>query len=97
MITASLVVLPAGVILLALVFASFNSPPVSLAKLERLHTKMSTNEVRQLLGRPSSIYAEANPGGPTSAKWAYSSLLSWPIVYVYFNENGNYERHVYDH
>ena len=100
-----------GVLFIAYILFSFDSPPISLAKLERLHSKMTTNDVRRLLGAPSNIYVNSNAeprrvhwsntiisnSTPPTVHWAYSRLLSWPIAYVYFNESGGYESHVYDH
>jgi hypothetical protein len=111
LIKATGVLLLFGVLFIAYAILSFDSPPIPLAKLERLHPKMNTNDVRRLLGAPSSIFVSSNAeprrvhwsntivtnATPPTVHWAYSRLLSWPIVYVYFDENGNYESHVYDH
>lgn len=66
----------------------FNQTPFDLAMLDKLVPGMTQDQVRQQLGRPSSVF---------KASWAYSAFMAWPIVYIYFDDSGNYERHEYDH
>ena len=46
-------------------------------------------EVLQAIGAPSGRH-----NGDT--EWSYSRFLAWPIVYVMFDENGQYVEYVYD-
>jgi hypothetical protein len=75
----------------------FNRPPFSLSLLEQLHRGMSTNEVQRVLGSPASSWMRTNDIGQVYAEWAYSREWSWPIVYVYFTPEGQFNRHEYDH
>ena len=65
----------------------FDRPPFELTKLDGLVPGMSQDQVRDVLGPPSSVFHDS---------WAYSRMLSWPIVYVYFDESGRYASHRYD-
>jgi outer membrane protein assembly factor BamE (lipoprotein component of BamABCDE complex) len=71
-----------GLILLSL---EFNRLPVDREKIDRLTKNMSRQDVESLLGHPANIY-------DVDRKWAYSRLLSWSIVYVYFDKDGQFER-----
>jgi len=75
----------------------FERPPFLLSRLERLQTSMTTNDVRQILGAPTSAWQRTNEAGQVCAEWAYSRRVSWPIVYVYFKADGTFERHRHDH
>lgn len=66
---------------------TFQRPPVDLQLLERLQPGMSAHEVHQILGAPRSKH---------DAHWVYSRSLSWPIVYVYFDEQQRFRRSRYD-
>jgi hypothetical protein len=71
-------------------------PPIELSGLEQLHGGMTTNDVRRLLGAPSSAWTRTNDSGQASPEWAYSRRMSWPIVYVYFKPDGTFASHRYD-
>jgi hypothetical protein len=83
-------------ILIVTVVWSFDRPPLPLSRLERLHTTMTTNEVRHVLGVPSSSWIRTNEAGFTFCEWAYSRAHSWPIVYVYFKPDGTFDGYRYD-
>jgi hypothetical protein len=74
----------------------FERPPFALSRLERLQTGMTTNDVRRILGAPTSAWLRTNEAGQACFEWAYSRRMSWPIVYVYFKADGTLERHRYD-
>ena len=74
----------------------FERPPFALSRLERLQTGMTTNDVRRILGTPTSAWLRTNEAGQAYLEWAYSRTMSWPIVYVYFKADGTLERHRYD-
>jgi hypothetical protein len=74
----------------------FNRPPFHLSNLERLHSGMTTNDVRKLLGAPRHAYIHTNETGQPFTTWSYSRRGSWSIVYIYFHSDGTFERHVYD-
>lgn len=78
----------AGCALLATLIWRFDQPPFDLAKLGDLRMGMTPEQVREVLGPPTSIYADS---------WAYSGFLSWPIVYVYFDDSGVLVSHRYDY
>lgn len=67
---------------------NFNRPPFDLRELDRLRPGMSKDEVARLLGKPESDFGNS---------WAYSRFMAWPIVYVYFDDQGKLLRHEYDH
>lgn len=67
---------------------NFNQPPFRLAKLQTLQRGMSQQQVKQILGEPNSV---------SDGQWAYSRQLSWPIVYIYFDEQGLFKESVYDY
>ena len=77
--------------------ASFNSPPFPLDRLDDLTTEMTTEEVRSVLGAPSSSWIRTAEEGGEYEEWAYSRRFSWPIVYVYFDRDGRFESHRYDY
>ena len=90
-----------GLVLLAVLGIAFrvwqfDRPPFALSRLEQLHSRMSTNDVRRILGVPTSAWTRTNDSGHASPEWAYSRPGSWSIVYVYFKSDGTFERHVYD-
>lgn len=62
-------------------------PPIDLTLLERLQPGMSSHEVHTILGAPKAKH---------SSEWVYSRPLSWPIVYVYFDEDQRFSRSRYD-
>jgi hypothetical protein len=68
----------------------FNRPPVHMNKLKAIRQGSSREEVRAALGSPTSSY-EAD------RKWAYSRSIGWSIVYVYFDEQGRFEKYEYDY
>lgn len=69
---------------------TFNRPPVRMAKLTAIKQGTTREDVQAALGKPTSTY-EAN------RKWAYSRPLGWSIVYVYFDEQGQFEKYEYDY
>lgn len=69
--------------------AQFNRPPVPLTKLELLDVGMTKDEVEALLGKPASV--------EKSGVWCYDSPHSWPLVTVYFDEQGRFVESVYDY
>jgi hypothetical protein len=66
---------------------TFHRPPIDLDLLEQLRPGMSSHEVHSILGAPRSRL---------DAHWVYARPLSWPIVYVYFDENERFHRSRYD-
>lgn len=81
--------LMAGCVVLFLVLLwRFDRPPFDLARLDDLRTGMTPEQVRDVLGSPS---------GTHDRSWSYSGWLSWPIVYIYFDESGRFSRHEYDY
>ena len=74
----------------------FERPPFALSRLEGLQPSMTTNEVRQILGTPTSAWLRTNETGELCSEWAYSRRMSWPIVYVYFKPDGTFRSHRYD-
>jgi hypothetical protein len=66
----------------------FNQPPVNMAKLEQLRAGMSKNAVRQILGEPTVVRGKH--------EWSYERMLSWPILYIYFDKKETYKEYVYD-
>jgi len=74
----------------------FERPPFALSRLDRLHSGMSTNDVKSVLGTPTSFWVRTNNSGQAYSEWAYSRSMSWPIVYVYFKPDGTFESHRYD-
>jgi hypothetical protein len=77
----------AVVALVAWAIWNFDRPPFNLGKLNHLQTGITKTEVARKLGEPSSDYGD---------HWAYSRFMAWPIVYVYFDEQGRLLRHEYD-
>jgi len=67
---------------------NINRPPFDLRELDRLHLGMSEAEVLRVLGKPTSDFGD---------NWAYSRFMAWPIVYVYFDDQGKLLRQEYDH
>ena len=65
-----------------------NQPPFRLEKLQLLQKGMSKQQVKQILGEPSDDFND---------HWAYSRPLSWPIVYIYYDERGLFKESVYDY
>ncbi len=82
----SLLILLGGFI--ALPFWNFNRPPFNLGLLERLNPGMSKQMVRDILGSPNSESFE---------NWSYSRPKSWPIVYIYFDDEGRFSESEYDY
>lgn len=76
----------------------FNAPPLDLKKLDLLRLGMSKAEVQAALGPPNSVEScDPSEEEPSEAEsWIYSRAGSWPIVYVYFDRQGQFERHRYD-
>jgi len=57
---------------------------------------MDTNEVRRILGNPRNSWMRTNGSAQPYWEWAYSRVMSWPIVYIDFKPDGTLERHRYD-
>jgi hypothetical protein len=76
------------VVLLTVLVWRFDQPPFDLAILGDLRMGMTPEQVRQVLGSPSST---------NDRSWAYSGWMSWPIVYIDFDESGQFSGHRYDH
>jgi hypothetical protein len=68
----------------------FDRPPVALEKLQTIKKGASRETVQTILGTPTATYE-------TNRTWAYSKPLGWSIVYVYFDEKGNFESYEYDY
>jgi hypothetical protein len=62
-------------------------PRRSLYAARLLKKGMTKQQVRQILGEPNKNYGEG---------WAYSSLFSWSIFYVRFDEHNLFEESDYD-
>lgn len=71
----------------ALLAWQVNRAPFDLDLLKMLEPGMSQAAVRQKLGEPDSIYPDS---------WSYSRFLAWPIVYIRFDENGQFRESEYD-
>lgn len=69
---------------------ALNRPPVQVEKLNAIKQGATREEVQSALGKPTNTY-EAN------RKWAYSRPFGWSIVYVYFDEQGRFEKYEYDY
>ncbi len=76
------------VVLFVVLAWRFDQPLFDLARLNDLRMGMSPEQVIDVLGPPSSTYDRS---------WAYSGWMSWPIVYVYFDESGQFSSHRYDY
>lgn len=68
----------------------FNRPPVPMSKLKAIRQGAVREEVQAALGKPTNIY-EAN------RKWAYSRPFGWSIVYIFFDDQGRFEKYEYDY
>lgn len=70
-------------------WASWNSnrPPFDLERLNQLQPGMTKADVSRKLGKPTSDFGD---------HWAYSRFIGWPIVYVYFDDQGRLVRRVFD-
>jgi hypothetical protein len=84
---AVLVLLGGGAVLLSW---TFNRSPVPMAQLRAIKQGTPRDAVQATLGKPTNVY-ESN------RKWAYSRPLGWSIVYIYFDENGRFEKYEYDY
>ena len=69
--------------------AMFDSPPFALERLDRLSPGMTKAEVEGILGPPGEAYGQR--------EWAYSRPYSWPMVKVYFDDEGHFVRSEYDY
>jgi hypothetical protein len=70
--------------------------PFSLRKLSLLHSQMDTNDVRHLLGDPSSSDLYTNELEQVSIEWTYSRQTSWPEIMIYFRSDGHYDGYIRD-
>lgn len=66
----------------------FDSPPFALERLDKLSPGMNKAEVEEILGGPGETYGQR--------EWVYSRPYSWPIVKVYFDDEGRFVRSEYD-
>ncbi len=82
------VLLVLGLLGFGLLIWNFNRPPFDLARLQQLRPGMSQAEVRGILGAPKSDYGD---------HWAYSRFMAWPIVYVRFDQSGQFTKSEYDY
>ncbi len=71
-------------------FWVFERPPVRMKKLEAIKRGATREEVQSAIGKPTNVYEE-------NRKWAYSKPTGWSIVYVYFDEQGRFEKYDYDY
>ena len=60
-----------------------NQWPVDLDDLDRLEVGMSKDEVRAIVGRPKY---------DSGSSWTYEQTLSWPLVYIYFDDDNRFAR-----
>lgn len=67
-----------------------NRPPVRMTTLNAIKQGATREEVQAALGKPTKSY-------DTNRKWAYSKPFGWSIVYVYFDEQGRFEKYEYDY
>ena len=65
-----------------------NQPPFPLSRTNQLTGEMTKSDVRVVLGPPSEEYGDS---------WAYSRPLAWPIIFLYFDENGYFRNIEYDY
>jgi hypothetical protein len=65
-----------------------NRMPVPASRLGRLRDGMDTNEVRQIIGPPSSFSSVTNASGDFEERWLYLRWLGGPFVVVQFRPNG---------
>jgi hypothetical protein len=77
-----------GVLGFAWLLWTFNRPPFDLGLLAQLRPGMSPEDVRQVLGAPSSV---------ASASWVYSRSMAWPMVHIRFDHDGRFKEAEYDY
>lgn len=82
--------LPLALPLLTALFvvSAFNAPPFPLERLDQLSPGMTQADVKEVLGPPSERYDDS---------WVYSRSFSWPLVRIYFDDQGQFSRSVYDY
>jgi hypothetical protein len=82
------VVLLLPILGIGLLSLQFNRPPFDLVKFQQLHRGMTSQQVRQVLGKPTST---------NETSWHYSQPMSWSIVHIHFDRNDLLESHDYDY
>ena len=87
LVRAAAILVAAGALGLAVLVWNFDRPPFDMAKLDQMRVGQLETDVEALLGAPGSRYEKT---------WAYSRFLSWPIVYVEFDDNRRVRSWRYD-
>ena len=75
-------------VLIGLISWNFNRPPFDLTRLQALSAGMGQEDVRKVLGHPTTV---------SNLSWSYSRFLAWPIVKVRFDEFGKLKDWEYDY
>ena len=75
---------------------SFSRPAVSPRKLARLSSMMDTNQVKRLLGPPTSAEVFTNAEGGKVTSWTYSRPHVWKFVVISFDADGKFEGYYED-
>lgn len=65
-----------------------NRPPFALSKMEKISKGMSKAKILEILPEPT--YEDGS-------SWTYSRKSSWPIMYLYFDENDLFVKSEYDY
>lgn len=79
-----------AVLLFIFAMATISMPPFDLDKLEQLKPGMTKDEVKVVLGHPSSDEQD------NGAHWVYDGW-GWPMVHIYFDVNERFESSEYDY
>lgn len=75
---------------------SFSRPAVPTRKLARLSSNMDTNQVRRLLGPPTSAEVSTNAEVRIITSWTYSRPNVWKFVVISFDADGKFAGHFED-
>ena len=75
--------------LLSYLLWAFHRPPAAYRRIAGLQVGMPRAEVIRVLGQPTSV-------SPSAKRLIYEGRLSWGILYVHFDDQWRYTRHVYD-
>jgi outer membrane protein assembly factor BamE (lipoprotein component of BamABCDE complex) len=67
--------------------------PISMSRLEKVQQGMTFEQVRQLLGSPTSV----RHGDEGTIDWVYSSKWKWCYVMLSFSAEGRYTEYYHDH
>ena len=76
-------------LLLCAVHVFFDTPPFPLETLEKVVPGMSSSEVEQMLGTPRDVWSDGSV-------WEYSKCYAWPVVRIWYDEDGHVIRAEYD-